>query len=62
MVSWKIVVEIMEKGSEMLFSQTCMNPKIVIHGLSLVTLPCTMNETIKWLTSLPILMRKYFWW
>ena len=28
----------------------------------LVTLPCTINETLKWLTSLPILMRKSLWW
>ena len=37
--------------------------KNVIYGLCLVTLPCTIiNETLKWLTSLPILMRKSIWW
>ena len=35
---------------------------IVIYGHCLVTLPSTIHETIKWLTSLPILMRKSFWW
>ena len=36
--------------------------KIVIYGHCLVTLPCTINETLKWCTSLPFLMRKSFWW
>ena len=35
---------------------------IVIYGPCLVTLPGTINEAIKWLASLPILMRKSFWW
>ena len=35
---------------------------IVIYGHCLVTLPCIINETLKWLTSLPILMWKSFWW
>ena len=33
-----------------------------IFGHCLVILPCTINEIVKWLTSLPILMRKSFWW
>ena len=36
--------------------------EIVINGHCLVTFPCTINEKCKWLTSLPILMRKSFWW
>ena len=28
--------------------------KIVIYGPCLVTVPCAINETLKWLTSLPI--------
>ena len=28
---------------------------------TLVTLLCTLNKTLKWLTSLPISMRKSFW-
>ena len=36
--------------------------KIMIYGHCLATFPCTVNETLKWLTSLPILMRKSFWW
>ena len=35
--------------------------KIVIYGHCLGILPCTINETLKWLTSLPVLMRKSFW-
>ena len=27
-----------------------------------MTLPLTINETLKWLSSLPILMQKSFWW
>ena len=29
---------------------------------SLVTLTLTMNETLKWLSPLPTLMQKLFWW
>ena len=36
--------------------------KVVIYGHCLVTLPCTINHILKWLTSLPILTRKSFWW
>ena len=32
--------------------------KIVIYGHCLVTFPCTINKTLKWLRSLPILVRK----
>ena len=28
----------------------------------LVTLSLTINETLKWLSSLPILMQESFWW
>ena len=31
-------------------------------GHCLVTLFLTINETLKWLLSLPILMRESFWW
>ena len=31
---------------------TFLSIKIVIYGLCLVTLPCAINETLKWLTSL----------
>ena len=36
--------------------------KVVVCGHSLVTLSLTINETIKWLSSLPILMQESFWW
>ena len=36
--------------------------KVVVCGRSLVTLSLTINETLKWLSSLPILMQESFWW
>ena len=36
--------------------------KVVICGHRLVTLSLTINETLKWLSSLPILMQESFWW
>ena len=39
--------------------------KAVVCGhctVSVVTLSLTINETLKWLSSLPILMQKLFWW
>ena len=38
-----------------------LSSKIVICGHCFATLPSTINETVKWLTSLPILMWKSFW-
>ena len=36
--------------------------KIVVCGHCLVPLSLTINEILKWLSSLPILMQKSFWW
>ena len=36
--------------------------KVVVCGYFLVTLSLTINETLKWLSSLPTLMQKSFWW
>ena len=36
--------------------------ELVICGHRLVTLPLTINKTFKCLSSMPILMRKSFWW
>ena len=36
--------------------------KVVVCGYCLVTLSLTINETLKWLSSLPTLMQKSFWW
>ena len=37
--------------------------KVVVYGHCLVTLPFTVNEALKWLSSLPVLMWKSFlWW
>ena len=35
---------------------------VVVCGHCLVTLSFTIDETLKWLSSLPILMQKSFWW
>ena len=36
--------------------------KAVVCGHCLVTLSLAVNETLKWLSSLPILMQESFWW
>ena len=36
--------------------------KVVVCGHCLVTLSLTINETVKWLSSPPILMQESFWW
>ena len=36
--------------------------KVVVCGPRLVTLSLTIYETLKWLSSLPILMQESFWW
>ena len=36
--------------------------KVVVCGHGLVTLSLTINETLEWLSSLPILMQQSFWW
>ena len=36
--------------------------KVVVCGHCLVTLSLTINGTLKWLSSLPILMQESFWW
>ena len=36
--------------------------KVVVCGHCLVTLSLAVNETLKWLSSLPILMQESFWW
>ena len=35
--------------------------KVLVCGHCLVTLSLTINETLKWLLSLPILMQESFW-
>ena len=35
---------------------------VVVCGHRLVTLSITINETLKWLSTLPILMQESFWW
>ena len=36
--------------------------KVVVCRHCLVALSLTINETLKWLSSLPILMQESFWW
>ena len=35
---------------------------VVVCGHCLVTLSLTVHETLKWLSSLPILMQESLWW
>ena len=44
------------------FPTWALSSKAVVHGHCLVTLPFTLNETLKWHSSLPILMQDSFWW
>ena len=46
-----------ESASALLFLQ-----KLWSVDSCLVTLSFTINETLKWLSSLPILMQESFWW
>ena len=43
-------------------SQLSLQKKVVVCGHRLVTLSLTINETLKWLSSLPILLQESFWW
>ena len=36
--------------------------KVVVCGHCLVTSSLTINETLKWLSLLPILIQESFWW
>ena len=36
--------------------------KVVVCGHCLVTLSLIINETLKWISSLPILIQESFWW
>ena len=36
--------------------------RVVVCGHCLVTFSITTDETLKWLSSLPILMQESFWW
>ena len=36
--------------------------KVVVCGHCLVTLSLTVNQALKWILSLPILMQESFWW
>ena len=39
-----------------------LSSKVVVCRHCFVTLSLTINETLKWLSSLPILMHESFWW
>ena len=36
--------------------------RVVVYGHCLLTLSLTIKETLKWLSSLPVLMQESFWW
>ena len=53
-----------QKGLSLIpFQLSLLFKKVVVCGHCLVTLPLAINETLKWLSSLPILMQESFrWW
>ena len=44
------------------FGSPFFSKKVVVCGHCPVTLSLTVNETLKRLSSLPILMQESFWW
>ena len=44
------------------FDSPFSSKNVVVCGHCLVTFYLTINETLKWLSSLPILMQESFWW
>ena len=43
-------------------SALLLSSNVVVRGHVLVTLSHTVDETLEWLSSLPILMQESFWW
>ena len=41
---------------------SAFSSKVVVCGHRLVTVSLAVNETLKWLSSLPVLMQESFWW
>ena len=58
-----LVVRLISRGTSV---QICFgspfSSKVVVCGHCLVTLSLTINETLKWLSSAPILRQESFWW
>ena len=58
-----LVVRLVRRGTSVQISfGSPFSSKVVVCGHCLVTLSLTINETLKWLSSLPILMQESFWW
>ena len=52
-----------EKGlGSILLRLSFLFEKVVVCGHCLVTLSLTINQTLKWLSLLPVLIQESFWW
>ena len=54
-------VEDEEKAGKQDFGSP-FSSKVVVCGHRLVTSSLTINDTLKWLSPLPILLQESFWW
>ena len=61
-LSFFFVLLICRRTSVLFHFGSPFSSKVVVCGYCLVTLSLTINETLKWLSSLPILMQESFWW
>ena len=62
--SGKALLRLVSRGTSVriCFGSPFSASEVVVCGHCLVALSLTINETLKWLSSLPTLMQKSFWW
>ena len=62
-LAWRSRIRLVSRGTSVgnLFGSP-FSSKAVVCGHCPVTLSVTINETLKWLPSLPILIHESFWW
>ena len=59
----RLSVSLVNRRAAVQFCFGCpFSSKVVVCGHCLATLFLTINEILKWLSSLPILMQESFWW
>ena len=63
-LAWRQGVRLVNRGTSVriCFGSPFSALKVVVCGHCLVTPSLTINEILKWLSWLPILMQKSFWW
>ena len=62
MKGWTWQTPVSKRTSVRICFGSTFSSKFVVCGHCLVTLSLTINETLNWLSSLPILMQESFWW